>query len=138
MIYLTISETYCIFFIYYLRNTKQIGERQVVTLGGNDEILLLAILSLKDNAYGATIMKHLTEVTGKEWSIGAIYDPLYRMEKNGYVKSELTEPTNERGGRSKRIYEVTKFGLQALYEHHGIREVLKSGLSDLAFEGNVE
>ena len=110
----------------------------MVTLGGNDEILLLSILTLKDNAYGATIMKHLTEVTGKEWSIGAIYDPLYRMEKNGYVKSELTEPTNERGGRSKRIYKVTKFGLQELYEHHGIRESLKSGLSDLAFEGNIE
>jgi len=119
MIYLTISETYCIFFIYYLRNTKQIGERQVVTLGGNDEILLLSILTLKDNAYGATIMKHLTEVTGKEWSIGAIYDPLYRMEKNGYVKSELTEPTNERGGRSKRIYKVTKFG--------GLKETLVGG-----------
>lgn len=51
------------------------------TLNGNDEILMLTILALGSNAYGATMMKHLTKVTGKEWSIGAIYDPLYRLEK---------------------------------------------------------
>ena len=110
----------------------------MIPLGGNDEILLLAILSLKDNAYGATMMKHLTEVTGREWSIGAIYDPLYRMEKTGYVKSHLTAPTKERGGRSKRIYKVTKICIQALNEHQGIRKSLTGGLSDFAFEGNVE
>jgi PadR family transcriptional regulator PadR len=86
-------------------------------LNGNDEILLLTILALKDNAYGATIMQHLTEVTGREWSIGAIYDPLYRLEKTGYVQSALTPPTPERGGRSKRVYQVTECGLEALRQH---------------------
>ena len=105
------------------------------TLGGNDELLLLTILTLKDNAYGATIMKHLGEVTGKEWSIGAIYDPLYRMEKNGYIRSQLTVPTNERGGRSKRVYQVTRVGLEALREHQGIRKTLSSKLPNFAFEG---
>ena len=86
-------------------------------LSGNDEILLLAIISLKDNAYGATLMKYLTRVTGREWSIGAIYDPLYRLEKNGYVQSKLTTPTRERGGRSKRLYQVTPYGHKALAEN---------------------
>jgi len=103
-------------------------------LPGNDEILLLSILSLKDNAYGATIMKHLTDVTGKEWSIGAIYDPLYRLEKNGYIQSELSQPTPERGGRSKRVYKVTKLGLEALQEHQKVRNELSNDLFDLAID----
>lgn len=103
-------------------------------LSGNDEILLLAILSLKDNAYGATLMKYLTRVTGKEWSIGAIYDPLYRLEKNGYIRSSLTPPTKERGGRSKRLYEVTKYGIEALREHQKVRDELSGALVKPAIE----
>lgn len=99
------------------------------TLNGNDEILLLTILALKKNAYGATIMQHLAEVTGREWSIGAIYDPLYRLEKTGFVRSFLTLPTPERGGRSKRVYEVTECGLDALRWHHEIRSKISRGLN---------
>lgn len=101
-------------------------------LNGNNEILLLAILALKENAYGATIMQHLTEITGREWSIGAIYDPLHRLEKTGLVRSFLTSPTPERGGRSKRVYEVTKRGLEALRMHREIRERLSLDLSVLS------
>ncbi len=104
-------------------------------LTGNDEILLLAVLSLKDNAYGATLMKHLSQITGKEWSIGAIYDPLYRLEKTGYVQSELTMPTRERGGRSKRLYKVTSYGVEALRDQQNVRNELSQGLAGLAFEG---
>ena len=67
-------------------------------LSGNDELLLLTILRLKEDAYGVTIMKLITQLTGKEWSIGAIYDPLYRLERNGIVSSRLTMPTSERVG----------------------------------------
>ncbi len=103
-------------------------------LSGNDEILLLTILALKENAYGATIMQHLTEVTGREWSIGAIYDPLYRLEKTGYVHSFLTLPTPERGGKSKRVYKVSKRGLEALRQHREIRNRISQNLADLVFE----
>ncbi len=101
-------------------------------LSGNDEILILTILALKENAYGATIMQHLTEVTGREWSIGAIYDPLHRLEKTGLVRSSLTTPTPERGGRSKRVYAVTQRGLEALHQHREIRERISRGLTVLA------
>jgi len=103
-------------------------------LSGNDELLLLAILSLKDDAYGATLMKHLTEVTGREWSIGAIYDPLYRLEKNGYIRSDLTMPTPERGGRSKRVYRVTPHGIEALKEHQKVRDELSGGVSEFVLD----
>jgi len=93
-------------------------------LSSHDEILLLAILKLGENAYGVTIRRHVSKVTGKEWSIGAIYDPLYRLETKGYVSSVLTEPTNERGGRSKRVFMVTERGKKALIEHKKVRDEL--------------
>jgi len=95
---------------------------------GNDEILILAIMALRDNAYGATIMQHLTRVTGREWSIGAIYDPLHRMERHGLVRSELTAPSPERGGRSKRVYHVTESGREALRRLRDIREAVSRGI----------
>jgi len=103
-------------------------------LNGNNEILLLTILALKENAYGATIMQHLTEVTGREWSIGAVYDPLHRLEKTGLVRSGLTSPTPERGGRSKRVYEVTPSGIAALAKHREVRSKISRHISDPAFE----
>jgi PadR family transcriptional regulator PadR len=93
-------------------------------LSSHDEMLLLAILSLGDNAYGLTIRRAVSSATGKEWSIGAIYDPLYRLEKKGYVESSLTEPTAERGGRSKRIFRITPRGKKALGEHKAVRDNL--------------
>ena len=102
------------------------------TLTGNDEIIMLAVLALGNDAYGATLMKHLSKVTGREWSIGAIYDPLYRLEKTDMVKSEITTPTPERGGRSKRLYKLTKKGVDALREHQRVRNELSDGLPHIA------
>ena len=97
-------------------------------LSSHDEIFLLAILKLKDNAYGMNIRREVSKATGKNWSIGAIYDPLYRMEKRGFLESFLSAPTNERGGRSKRIFKVKKKGLDALLDHKKARESLWQGV----------
>lgn len=99
------------------------------TLRGHDEILLLSIQALGEEAYGAIIMQHLSHLTGREWSIGAIYDPLHRMEKTGLVGSRLTAPSPERGGRSKRVYHVTKAGLEALRRHREVRDAIGRGFS---------
>lgn len=101
-------------------------------LSSHDEILLLAILRLKDNAYGMTIRREVSKATGKNWSIGAIYDPLYRMEKKGLLESFLSEPTKERGGRSKRIFKISKKGIEALLEHKKTRERLWQGVKKKA------
>ena len=93
-------------------------------LSSHDEVLLLAILNLEDNAYGMTIRQEITKATGKEWSIGAVYDPLYRLEERGLVESCLSHPTQERGGRSKRIFKVTGIGLEALRAHKQVRDNL--------------
>lgn len=99
-------------------------------LSSHDEVLLLAILNLGDNAYGMTIRQEVSKATGKEWSIGAIYDPLYRLEERGLVESCLSHPTRERGGRSKRIFKVTDSGLDALLTHKRVRDSLWQGVAN--------
>ncbi len=93
-------------------------------LSNQDEILMLAIRALGNEAYGVTIRRYVSKVTGKDWSIGAIYDPLYRLEKKEFIKSELSNPTNERGGRSKRMFSITDSGIKALNEHKLVRDKL--------------
>jgi PadR family transcriptional regulator PadR len=101
-------------------------------LSSHDEILLLAILNLGENAYGVTIRREVSKATGKEWSIGAIYDPLYRLEKRGFVESSLSQPTSERGGRSKRIFRITRKGIEALVSHKKVRDKLWRKISQKA------
>jgi len=96
----------------------------VKLLSSHDEVLLLAILYLEDNAYGMTIRRQVSQATGRDWSIGAVYDPLYRLEGRGLVESHLTGPTRERGGRSKRVFQVSEQGLKALLAHKRIRDRL--------------
>lgn len=103
-------------------------------LSSNDEILLLAILRLKNNAYGVTIRREVSSATGKNWSIGAIYDPLYRLEQRGLVESVLTDPTKERGGRSRRIFTVTERGMEELAAHKKVRDNLWEAIEEKNYE----
>ena len=97
-------------------------------LSSVDEILLLAVFSLTGNAYGVTIRHKLAEVTGKNWTLGAVYEPLYRLEKKGYLKSSMSSPTADRGGRSKRMFEFTKKGIALLQDQHKLRTELGGNL----------
>ena len=97
-------------------------------LSSHDEVLMLVILSLGHNAYGMTIRREVSRATGKNWSIGAIYDPLYRLEQRDMVESFLSEPTGERGGRSKRIFRVTPKGLEMLHKQKSVRDALWDGV----------
>lgn len=101
-------------------------------LSGWDEIFLLTILKLKDNAYGVTIRREVSGITGREWSIGAVYDPLYRLEKKSFVESRLSDPTRERGGRAKRMFRVTEKGWTALVAYKKIRDGLWRETQNLA------
>ena len=88
-----------------------------------EELMMLAVWRLQDNAYAVTIREQLKDVTGETWAFGAIFVTLDRLVKKGYLKSFLSDPTPERGGRSKRIYEFTNEGIDAMKE---IRELEKS------------
>lgn len=97
-------------------------------LSRQEELLLLAIMKLPDNAYGVTIRELVTKSTGKYWSIGAIYDILDRLERKTLVDTTTGEPTTERGGKSKRFYNLSKEGLKALVEVREIQNIMWSDL----------
>jgi PadR family transcriptional regulator, regulatory protein PadR len=79
-----------------------------------DEILLLAILRLEDDAYGVTIVKEIQKRTGKTLKLGGLWVSLDILTKKGYVDKSMGDPTPRRGGRSKIYYTLTREGLQAL------------------------
>lgn len=80
-------------------------------------MVLTAILTLGENAYGITIHKKVEELSQpKQVMLGAVYVTLDRMEDKGLVCSTLSEPTPERGGRAKRCYQVQPAGMKALQE----------------------
>ena len=100
-------------------------------LSRSEEIVLMAIWSLQDNAYGVAIRNRILKTTGREWSIGAIYAPLHRLEKKGLVETSKGDPLPERGGRSKVFYEVSTAGRLALAETKRIHESLWADAPEL-------
>lgn len=76
----------------------------------------MAVHRRRGNAYGVTIRDELRERTGREFSFGAIYTTLQRLEADGLLSSHEGDPTPERGGRAKRFYELTGRGVVSLQE----------------------
>lgn len=100
-------------------------------LGSLEQLVLAAILRLGADAYGVTIHTKVSEFAApREISLGAIYVTLDRMEDKGYVNSRLSEPTAERGGRSKRCYRLEALGEQALQESAVTAKRLWEAVSD--------
>jgi PadR family transcriptional regulator PadR len=87
------------------------------TLGQFEQLVLTAILTLRDDAYGVTIHARVGELAqSKAVSLGAVYVTLDRLEDKGLVASWLSDPTPERGGRAKRCYRLEALGERALQE----------------------
>ncbi len=98
-------------------------------LGEFEQMVLLAILRLGDEAYGIRIMEELNHRVGREVSRGAMYITLDRMESKGLLASRQGEPTAERGGRAKRLVEVTPQGISALSKSRAALRELWKGLA---------
>lgn len=99
-----------------------------------EEILLLTIWKLEDNAYGISIREHVERDTGTQWMSGAIYAPLNRLKKNGYVETYQAEDPSPKSGRPRIYYRLTSIGKKKLIS---VQEVSKSvwlGVPDLRKE----
>jgi len=83
-------------------------------LGEFEQLVLLAVLRLDEQAYGVPIRQEIEKRAGREVTVGALYATLDRLEAKGYVRSRFGEPTAERGGRSRRYFRVQPDGLEAL------------------------
>jgi len=107
--------------------------------GRHEQIILTAILSLRDEAYGVTIHEKAVQLSApKSISPGAVYITLSRLEDKGLISSWLSDPTPERGGRCKRFYRLEALGERALEESaetaHRVWEMVTEIWGDFAEE----
>lgn len=100
-------------------------------LGEFEQLILLAILRLGDDAYGVTICAELAERGGRKVAPGAMYTALQRLEAKGVITSRMGDPTPQRGGRAKRYVTVTAAGMRALTRALRAYERLLDGLDVL-------
>lgn len=105
-------------------------------LGEFQEIVLLTILVLEENAYGVTIQDEIESRTHRKISRGALHTALTRLDEKGFISSEYGGATAERGGRRKRFYQVTNLGKNALEEAKSVRDELWSQVPKIAFQRN--
>jgi len=104
-------------------------------LSRREEQVLLAIWNLKEKAYLLSIKDYLSKATNKDWSVGIIHKPLLQLERKKYISSFMSGATAKRGGRRKKIYEITKTGTEALRELREESEVLWKGFLKMADPG---
>ncbi|RDB05331.1 PadR family transcriptional regulator [Runella aurantiaca] len=90
-------------------------------LGEFEEIVLLTVAVLDGQAYGVVLMHEIIEQTGRSVRLNQVHSALQRLEEKGMVNSEMGEPTNERGGRRKRLFSVTAYGHRTLQEIQEVR-----------------
>jgi DNA-binding PadR family transcriptional regulator len=101
------------------------------TLGSLELAALLAVARLGDDAYGLAVRRDLTERTGRDHSVGAIYTTLQRLEDKGLLTSHASEPLPVRGGRSRRHYTITGAGARALRDAERNAAAMWAGVGSL-------
>ena len=89
-----------------------------------EEMIMLAILNLGEDAYLVSIQAYLSEIFEKKVSLTSVHLPLRRLEKINYLESKMGEATAVRGGRRKKLYEVTDIGYKALESYRNISNKL--------------
>jgi len=102
-------------------------------LGELEQMILLAILQLRDQAYGTNVLAELEQKVQRTVSRGALFVTLDRLEEKGMLRSRMGDPTPRRGGRPKRYLEVTTAGVAALQKSRTAWTSLWDGL-DSVFE----
>ena len=104
------------------------------SLGEFEQVVLLAVARLGDEAYGTTIRREIDRRAGRDVSVGALYATLERLETKGLVRTRDGEPTAQRGGRAKRFYALSAAGVRALREARSVQDRMWEGL-DLGARG---
>lgn len=93
-------------------------------IGELEELILLLVGVLRDEAYAVGVLQEMKSQTGRELNISAIHAVLNRLEEKGFVTSEMGGATQERGGRRKRFYSLTAAGREMIDQVRAVREKL--------------
>ena len=97
-------------------------------LGDFEQLVLLGVLRLGDDAYGAAIRQEIHARSGRDVSINAVYTTLDRLETKGVLRSWTGEPTAQRGGRRRKFYAPTPAGLTAMRQAYHAFQAMADGL----------
>ena len=106
----------------------------MVELTKNEELILLSIWKLKDNAYGVTIREHFNKITGRTLNYGSLYNTLYLLVRRGLVESRESKPLFKQGGRRRVLYSLTRDGKKALADAQKIHRLAWVDVTEFAFE----
>ncbi len=93
-------------------------------IGEFEELALLVVIILKEEAYVFKIQEEVKRQVNRSVSMGALHSTLTRLEKKGYIDSEMAGASTKRGGRRKRMYQVTASGTKVLQEVKDMRSML--------------
>jgi PadR family transcriptional regulator PadR len=106
-------------------------------LGEFEELVLLAVGILNDDAYGLAVADELEKQTGRVMMMSSVHKALVRLEDKGFVKSHMGGATEMRGGRDKRLYTLTRAGVKVLRHSKEIRNAMWSQVPKMILDGNV-
>ena len=98
-------------------------------LGEFEQMVLLALLRLRDDAYGVTVRREIQSRTDRRVAIGAVYACLERLERKGYVTSAISDPQPVPGGRSRKYFRFTRTGAEALQQSREMMQRMSEGLA---------
>ncbi|UCE20930.1 MAG: helix-turn-helix transcriptional regulator [Candidatus Aminicenantes bacterium] len=97
----------------------------------HEELILLSILKLRENAYIVTLRGHIKEITGRSINYGSLCNTLSALIRKRYIKSKESDPLPRQGGRRKVLYSLTSEGKRALKQAYGIQQRAWEGLIEL-------
>jgi DNA-binding PadR family transcriptional regulator len=103
-------------------------------LGELEELVLMTVGILYKKAYGVAIMDEIEKQSGRSLNISAVHAVLQRLEAKGFLKSEMSEPTGERGGRRKRLFVLTAAGKRLLVETNELRNQMYQSIPKVALQ----
>lgn len=108
------------------------------SIGEFEETVLLMVLILQEEAYMIGLQKEIKNQANRTITMGALHTTLSRLEKKGFLTSEMGEPTQARGGRRKRIYQVTAAGKSELSAIREMRQSLWDRVPQFALKYGYE
>jgi PadR family transcriptional regulator, regulatory protein PadR len=119
---------------YYLTYNEKADLMKGTYLGELEELVLLHVGILYPNAYGVAVMDEIEKQAARSLNISAVHSVLTRLEEKGLVKSRMSDPTEERGGRRKRIFLLTAAGKRTLEEANELRTQLYNQIPKVALQ----
>ncbi len=103
-------------------------------LGEFEELVLLTVGILYDNAYSVAIKNELNRQTGRKITISSVHAAVYRLEEKGLLNSKMGETAKIRGGKRKRLFSISHAGKVALDKASEIRSRMRDQIPEIAFE----